>query len=149
MRYLTVEQSLGDIAYFIRFLRNNIFGLSESRVILIGFGYHGSLATWFSSRYPDLVSGVWAASAPLVAEFNNTGYLARVGDFIADSSEQCFNRIRSGIEFIEDTLDEGNEENIATMLAKLPLCTPMNTSNSQEVALFFYTLSQTLTAYAK
>lgn len=58
MQYLTVEQSLADIATFIHFLQSNPEIGSDVKVILWGSGYGGTMATWARKRYPHLVDGV-------------------------------------------------------------------------------------------
>lgn len=58
MEYLTVEQSLGDIATFIRFVRSQRNVNLPSKVILFGSGYGGTLATYTRKKYPQLVDGV-------------------------------------------------------------------------------------------
>lgn len=56
MQYLTIEQSLADIATFIQFIQSEV-GF-DSKVILFGSGYGATMATWARKKYPHLVSGV-------------------------------------------------------------------------------------------
>lgn len=62
LQYMTVEQSLADIATFIRFLRSAPDVESNSKVILWGTAYGGAMAGWARKRYPHLVDGVWSSS---------------------------------------------------------------------------------------
>lgn len=62
LEFMTVEQSLADIATFIRFIRTSPGVEYYSKVILWGSGYGGTLATWVRKKYPHLVDGVWSSS---------------------------------------------------------------------------------------
>lgn len=58
LEYLTVEQSLADIATFIRFIRTDPSIGYFTKVILWGSGYGGSVAVWARKNYPGLIDGV-------------------------------------------------------------------------------------------
>ncbi|KAH0789798.1 Clan SC, family S28, unassigned serine peptidase [Histomonas meleagridis] len=62
LHYNTIEQNLADIAYFIQYLKENY---NVEKVVVVGKGYGGTLATWFRLQYPQYVDAVWASSSPL------------------------------------------------------------------------------------
>ncbi|KAI9300916.1 serine carboxypeptidase S28-domain-containing protein [Cunninghamella echinulata] len=73
--YLTIEQSLEDMANFIRHgdqLKGIRFDCSPNKVkwILRGGSYSGNLAAWMRYKYPDLVYAAVASSAPVQAEMD-------------------------------------------------------------------------------
>lgn len=53
-----MEQSLADIATFIRYIRTDPNVDYNSKVILWGSGYGGTIATWARKKYPHLIDGV-------------------------------------------------------------------------------------------
>ncbi|KAL4433268.1 hypothetical protein ABPG77_003316 [Micractinium sp. CCAP 211/92] len=64
MQWLTSEQAMADYATLIWELREQ---LEDPDVPVIGFGgsYGGMLGTWFRCKYPHLMDGVVAGSAPI------------------------------------------------------------------------------------
>ncbi|CAL8093399.1 unnamed protein product [Calicophoron daubneyi] len=63
--YLTAEQALADYALLIRNLSATNEALRDVPVIAIGGSYGGMLAAWFRYKYPNLIAGSIASSAPI------------------------------------------------------------------------------------
>lgn len=64
--YLSSEQALADFARLIYELKNSIFDAKHSAVITVGGSYGGMLAAWMRMKYPNLVDGALAGSAPIL-----------------------------------------------------------------------------------
>jgi hypothetical protein len=69
LKYLTAEQALNDLAYFItQVTERNMHNVSKShKWITIGGSYPGALSAWFRSKYPHLTVGAIASSAVVLA----------------------------------------------------------------------------------
>ncbi|MGL5743228.1 MAG: S28 family serine protease [Legionella sp.] len=66
LHYLTTEAALDDLAYFQRLLKNekNWHG----KWIAFGGSYPGSLSAYYRLKFPYLVAGALASSAPVMAK---------------------------------------------------------------------------------
>merc|ERR1712203_1006490 len=63
-------QALADYADLITSLKATIPGAETSPVIVFGGSYGGMLAAWFRTKFPHIVQGAIAASAP-IAQFTS------------------------------------------------------------------------------
>ncbi|KAF7490169.1 Putative serine protease K12H4.7 [Sarcoptes scabiei] len=101
LRYLTSEQALQDTANFIEFIKKE-YNLTESnKWIVFGGSYSGSLAAWFRMKYPHLVAGALASSAPVEALINFADYVKVVD---ASLGEKCVAQIKSATRHLTQLL---------------------------------------------
>ena len=64
--YLSVEQTMADYAVFLTDLKKNLTLSDEANpIIAFGGSYGGILAAYMRFKYPNLVRGAIAASAPI------------------------------------------------------------------------------------
>lgn len=74
LEFLSSRQALGDLAGFVAFATAK-YGLNPSnKWISFGGSYPGMLAGWFRLKYPHLVHGSVASSAPVKAQLDMVGY---------------------------------------------------------------------------
>lgn len=111
--YLTSEQALADYAELIAYLKDNIPGAEMSPVVVFGGSYGGMLAAWFRMKYPHIVQGAIAASAPILQFTDITPYedFAKVvtADFAKESAE-CVEVIRKSWRAINEvTADDAGK----------------------------------------
>ena len=73
LTYLNSEQALADLANFIEVMTVKYELPSNTKWIVFGGSYPGSLAAWLRAKYPHLVHGAVSASAPLLAKADFKG----------------------------------------------------------------------------
>nr|CCA23453.1 lysosomal ProX carboxypeptidase putative [Albugo laibachii Nc14] len=103
MGFLSSEQALADYAALITSIKQNRTHLQRAPFIGFGGSYGGMLAAWFRVKYPHIIDGVIAASAPVLAFMGDQrpvdmeGF-ARVSTFDATmgagASSNCASNIR-------------------------------------------------------
>ncbi|GCB60342.1 hypothetical protein scyTo_0003918 [Scyliorhinus torazame] len=141
LNYFTSEQALADFAVLIRNLKQTIHGAQTSPVIAIGGSYGGMLAAWFRMKYPNIIVGALAASAPIWL-FEN---LTACGDFntivtndFLKSGKGCSESIRNSWDAINKL--SSTAEGLNFLSHALHLCSPLQAS---DVASFKSWLSNT------
>lgn len=85
MRYLSSAQALGDIANFIKHATEAFELPKDTKWILFGCSYAGTLAARARLKYPHLVHGAVCSSAPLLAkadDYGKCGKVNRVGSYL-------------------------------------------------------------------
>lgn len=66
MGYLSSEQALADYAVLIRTIKEK-YDAKDMPVIGFGGSYGGMLASWFRMKYPHVIDGAIAGSAPILS----------------------------------------------------------------------------------
>lgn len=126
LNFLTSEQALADFAELIRHLKETIPGTEGQPVIAIGGSYGGMLAAWFRMKYPHIVVGALAASAPI---WQLDG-MAPCGEFMkivtkdfSQSGPHCSESIRRSWSVINRLSDTGS--GLRWLRDTLHLCSPL------------------------
>ncbi|XP_038119118.1 putative serine protease K12H4.7 [Culex quinquefasciatus] len=140
LRFLTVEQAMVDLAELIYHLRHNVVRDDNARVVLLGMGYGGAIATWMRQRYPHLVDGSWVSSGQVEARFNFKEHAVEVGELIRDhGDDECYSRIWRAFRTAEALMDAGRTEIVSDMFRT---CDAIDEENMLDVETFFYNLKE-------
>lgn len=143
MRYLNSEQAIADLAHFIMHIRELHLEFHQSKVILVGGAYAGSIVTWCRQRYPHLVAGAWASSATVLANFELVEYNEVVGSaFHQLGGENCFQRLSGAFARAEQLISEKNFTEISNLFRT---CEEITDDDPYDVMEFFTVLLQPLT----
>lgn len=147
LKWLTVEQALGDLYTFVRHIKRIHPELSGSKIIMFGVSYSGSLVTWFKQKHPDLVAGVWSSSAPLKADYKFEEGKNIVKNAITNiGGRQCMERIENAFLELQRLIEKGVSEKIER---DLNLCSKLDTSDRKEVWSLFITISEMIDIFVQ
>ncbi|XP_076453998.1 putative serine protease K12H4.7 [Babylonia areolata] len=138
LQYLNSEQALADLAQFITFAQNK-YKLTGSKWIAIGGSYSGALAGWFRMKYPHLVTGAIATSAPVFAKLNFLEYLSVVRDSLAENSQSCVSNIQQAVAEIDKMMN--TSEGRQTLKTMFKLCEDINITNAEDVSNLYSVLT--------
>ena len=125
INYLTSEQTLADYAYLIKYLKENTPGAANSPVVAFGGSYGGMLSSWFRMKYPNIVVGSIAASAPIWQTISDCGVFAQVNtNTFKRADPLCADIIRSSWSIINDL--GKTAEGLKEIQSTLRLCKPLS-----------------------
>ena len=131
LQYLTSEQALADFAVLIEQIKL-MPGAENSSVVAFGGSYGGMLAAWLRMKYPNVVVGAIAASAPIWQFGNLTpcdsfNRIASQDYRTTPGGEMCFENIRDLWSTLNDT---ANQEHGMTILSSIfDQCSPVSDVN--------------------
>jgi pimeloyl-ACP methyl ester carboxylesterase len=135
LQYLTSEQALADFANFIQQYQIANPELTNVPWITFGGSYSGSLAAWFKLKYPYLVSGSIASSAPLLAKIDFSEYQEVVTKSIG---QECSDRTKAAISQTQALLE--HPMGWKTLSKMFSLCTDLNATNELNLNNFMASL---------
>ncbi|TVU26845.1 hypothetical protein EJB05_29413, partial [Eragrostis curvula] len=104
--YLTSTQALADYATLVLSLKANLSAASAP-VVVFGGSYAGMLAAWMRLKYPHIVVGAVASSAPVLGFYGLADpyafYDVVTKDF-KDESKNCYDVLRKSWNELDDAL---------------------------------------------
>ncbi|KAK6173591.1 hypothetical protein SNE40_017012 [Patella caerulea] len=128
LNFLTSEQALADFATLIEYIKSTTPGASNSRVVAFGGSYGGMLSAWFRIKYPNVVVGALAASAPIWQFHNLTPCLAfdqTVTKTFSYYSDNCVDNIGRVYSTIDNMVKSGGSAALSFLSSTFSLCQPL------------------------
>jgi len=128
-KYLSSEQALADYGIFLHQYKKD-HGLEKSPVIVFGGSYGGMLAAWFRMKYPQVVDGAIAASAPLVMYPGITSPYAFnevVTNDFANAKPGCADYFRQGFQTLKELRTQS--EHYAALKKELNWCSDIQSAS--------------------
>ncbi|XP_062843300.1 thymus-specific serine protease [Trichomycterus rosablanca] len=116
LQHLSSQQALADLAAFHGYIGQK-YGLTDKNIwISFGGSYAGALSAWFRGKFPHLVYGALASSAPIQATLDFSAYNKVVGCSLSDESvggsKKCESSVRKAFAVLETALLGGNETQV-------------------------------------
>jgi len=134
--WLSSDQALADYAVLITHLKNTLEGAQNCPVVAFGGSYGGMLSMWFRIKYPNMIIGALAASAPVA--FYGAGYSPYV---FADACTETFKSAKKGCDtLIGDGMEQmtslSKTESGRTKISKdFKLCKPLENEEQAQVLI--------------
>ncbi|XP_049882237.1 putative serine protease K12H4.7 isoform X2 [Pectinophora gossypiella] len=144
LRFLTVDQALADLAQFIQIIKGDELydgQYKNSKVVLLGCGYAGTMATWMRLAYPHLVYAAFSDSGPLQAQEEFPEYLEVVTTALrGQGGEQCVTAIEDAIAVLEALLDTNS--GVAAIQQMFNTCAAIQASSPLDRATFYWAITE-------
>lgn len=129
--YLSSEQALADLAYFIEAVNIGYKFSNNTKWIVFGGSYGGSLAAWMRAKYPHLVHGAVSASGPLLAQIDFNEYYIVVTNALREYSDKCVSTIQEANSEINILLHHTVGQ--LQIQKKFKLCDPIDPGHTKKI----------------
>ncbi|XP_005733674.1 dipeptidyl peptidase 2 [Pundamilia nyererei] len=127
---LTVEQALADYAIMITELKQQL-GATDCPVIVFGGSYGGMLSVYMRLKYPNVVAGALAASAPILSTAglgDSRQFFRDVASDFESVSSDCTDAVRGAFHQLKELAESQEYRHIQSAFA---LCKPL--SSAQDI----------------
>ncbi|XP_064615454.1 putative serine protease K12H4.7 [Liolophura sinensis] len=143
LQYLSVDQALADVASFRQFMCDQMPELNTTKWIVFGGSYSGSLAAWYRLKYPHLVDGAVASSAPMYAIMNFQDLLVAATQSIYATQSSWYNGWFCWSGFMNGTSIINGMVSYETKKAEqlLKVCDKIDPKNMDDVSNLFSVLA--------
>nr|AHY81296.1 serine protease [Lygus lineolaris] len=144
LRYLSSEQALADIAYFIESMNERYKLTPKNKWVVFGGSYAGSLAAWARLKYPHLIHAAVSTSGPLLAEGDFKEYNNVVRKSLSASSQSCANNIHQAALKLEQILQKLDEAEVKMISEKFKVCGTLDVRNQKDIVFFVFQVAASI-----
>ncbi|XP_065354694.1 putative serine protease K12H4.7 [Calliphora vicina] len=135
LQYLNVLQSLADLKYFLTYQKSSAKALENSKVVLVGGSYSGSMVAWFMKLYPQMADVAWASSAPLRAKMDFNEYLSLTMHSLQQKGGvTCKQKLEEAFKGLVNIMQSSK---MYSLLKRLKICQSFDTTNPLDRQAFF------------
>ncbi|KAI4793923.1 hypothetical protein KUCAC02_032401 [Chaenocephalus aceratus] len=138
LRFLSSRQALADLAHFLS-VTAETRGLGDRHWVAFGGSYPGSLAAWSRLKYPHLIHGSVATSAPVHATVNFPEYLEVVRRSLASENADCPKIVEEASNTLVKLLKD--PETYDNITKDFNLCSKLQIQTEMDSAYFLETLA--------
>ncbi|TKS78006.1 Dipeptidyl peptidase 2 [Collichthys lucidus] len=127
---LTVEQALADYAVMITELKQQL-AATQCPVIVFGGSYGGMLSVYMRLKYPNIVAGALAASAPILSTAgmgDPRQFFRDVTDDFASVTPECRDAVRGAFHQLKELAEH---QDYSRIQSEFSLCKPP--SSAQDI----------------
>lgn len=142
LRYLSSEQALADAAAFVTAMKSSSDSRYSGQWLVLGCSYSGALSAWFRTKYPHLVVGSIAPSAPVWAEWDFYQFFQ---NFEQQAPSQCVAAASAATTTISALLDSTHGRR--KLAAAFNACEPFD--SALDIFNFKYSIVTFLTTTAQ
>ena len=110
MQYLSHDQAIADLAYFISSIKDSMFkkyGISSIKTIVVGGSYAGALAAWARYKYPHLIDAALSSSGVVNAIENFHQFDEQVLASTLKSGDACPSKIQQLVQEVTNRMTQG------------------------------------------
>lgn len=107
--WLSIEQALADYAFFLKAFKKS-FGAENCPVIAFGGSYGGMLAAYMRFKFPNIIQGAIAASAPIymvAGKVSGDIFFQAVTKDFRDASPNCETKVRDAFNQLDKWATSG------------------------------------------
>ncbi|KAK7095230.1 hypothetical protein V1264_006666 [Littorina saxatilis] len=128
---LTVEQALADYAMLLTELKKQMLAPNVP-VIAFGGSYGGMLSAYMRFKYPNIITGALAASAPIYMldpAFDRSFFFSLVTKDFMDAGYDCFAKVEEGFAAMDKLAGQG-QPGLAQLTSDFQLCSPLKNNGA-------------------
>ncbi|KIV87629.1 hypothetical protein PV11_03161 [Exophiala sideris] len=124
--YLTLDNVMADSVAFLDYLKKNVTGATDSKVIVFSGSYGGFLSTVYRQNHPEAIWGAIASAPPANAITNNSkaqdyyNWNIWLNNVYQDRSAEASSKIKNAVSVLEQRITSGT--NLTSLKSELGLC---------------------------